>query len=89
MVLFSKRMNLEGFFAPKLFDTELILNNQLKYLEVTLDSKLNWKFHIDNRIKKASIAYWQCRAVLLNIQILPEFENSYKNCIGIILCFLH
>jgi hypothetical protein len=25
MVLFTKRRNLEGFFAPKLFDTELIL----------------------------------------------------------------
>jgi hypothetical protein len=57
MVLFTKRRNLEGFFAPKLFDTELILNNQVKYLGVILDSKLNWKFHIDNRIRKASIAY--------------------------------
>jgi hypothetical protein len=32
MVLFTKRTYLEGFFAPKLFDTELILNNQVKYL---------------------------------------------------------
>jgi hypothetical protein len=40
----------------KLFDMELILNNQVKYVEVILDSKLNWKFHIDNRIRKASIA---------------------------------
>jgi hypothetical protein len=48
-------------FAPKLFDTELILNNQVKYLGVILDSKLNWKFHVDYRIRKASIAYWQCR----------------------------
>jgi hypothetical protein len=60
MVLFTKRRNLEGFFAPRLFDTELILNNQVKYLGVILDSNLNWKFHIDNRIRKVSIAYWQC-----------------------------
>jgi hypothetical protein len=64
MVLFTKRRNVEGFFAPRLFDTELILNNQVKYLGVTLDSKLNWKFHMDNRTRKASIAYWQCRKVI-------------------------
>jgi hypothetical protein len=63
MVLFTKR-NLEGFFALKLFDTEQILNNQVKYLGVILDSKLSWKFHIDNRTQKASIAYWQCRRAI-------------------------
>jgi hypothetical protein len=57
MVLFTKRRNLEGFFAPKLFDTELILNNQVKYLGVILDSKLNCKFRIYNRIRKANIVY--------------------------------
>jgi hypothetical protein len=51
MVLFTKRKNLEGFFAPRLFDTELVLNNQVKYL----GGKLNWKFHIDNRIRRASV----------------------------------
>jgi hypothetical protein len=64
MVFFTKRRNLEGFFAPKLCDTELILNNQVKYLGVILENKLNWKFHIDNRIRKASIAYWQCRRAI-------------------------
>jgi hypothetical protein len=65
MVLFKKRRNLEGFFAPRLFDIELITNyNQVKYLLVILDSKLNWKFYIDNKIWKASIAYWQCRRAI-------------------------
>jgi hypothetical protein len=41
-------------------DTELILNNQVKHLGVILNSKLNWKFHIENRIRKASVAYLQC-----------------------------
>jgi hypothetical protein len=42
MVLFTKRRNLEGFFAHKtLFDLELILNYQPKYQGVILDSKLN------------------------------------------------
>jgi hypothetical protein len=64
MVLFTKRRNLEIFFAPRLFDTELTLNNQVKYLGVILDSKLNWKFHIDNRIRKTSIVYWQDRRAI-------------------------
>jgi hypothetical protein len=59
MVLFTKRRNLEGFFAPKLFDTELILNNQVKYLGVILDNIID-SIHIDNRIRKASKAYWKC-----------------------------
>jgi hypothetical protein len=52
---------MQKFFAPKFFDTELILSNQVKYQGVILDNKLNWKFHIDKRIRKASIAYWQRR----------------------------
>jgi hypothetical protein len=54
----------KDFLVPKLFDTELILNNQMKYLGVILDSKLNWKFHIDNKIQKASIPYWLCRRAI-------------------------
>jgi hypothetical protein len=60
MVLFTKKRNLESFFVPRLFDIELILNNQVKYLGIILDSKLNWKIHINNRVRKVSIAYWQC-----------------------------
>jgi hypothetical protein len=60
----QKKRNLEGFFVPKLFETEMILNNQIKYLGVIQDSKINWKFHIDNRIRKTSIAYSQCRRVI-------------------------
>jgi hypothetical protein len=55
MILFTKRKNLEGFIAPKLFNTGLKLNNQ----GVILDSKWNWKSYIDNRIQKTSRAYWQ------------------------------
>jgi hypothetical protein len=56
MVLFTKKRKLEGFLAPKLFDTELILNNHVKYLGFILDSKLNWKFYIENRIRRVGIA---------------------------------
>jgi hypothetical protein len=41
---FHKKEEFGGCFAPELFDTELILNNQVKYLGVIRDSKLNWKY---------------------------------------------
>jgi hypothetical protein len=36
----------EGFFGPKVFDTEQILGK----ISESHSSKLNWKFHIDTRI---------------------------------------
>jgi hypothetical protein len=54
---FHKKEEFEGFFVLEFFDPALILNNRVKYLRVILDSKLNWKFHIDNRIWNVSKAY--------------------------------
>jgi hypothetical protein len=59
LILFTKRRNLEGFVAQISFNTELKLNMRVKYLAVTIDTI--WKIHIDSKIQKASIAYWQCR----------------------------
>jgi hypothetical protein len=50
-----------GFKKPILFGTELQWKNQVKYLGVILDEKLNWNSHIDHRMQKATIAFWQCR----------------------------
>jgi hypothetical protein len=43
---------------------ELQLKNQVKYLGVILDEKLNWNNHIDHRMQKATIAFWQCRKAI-------------------------
>jgi hypothetical protein len=51
-----------GFFNPKLFGTELKMTDQVKYLGVILDMKLDWKAHLENRIRIACIAYWHCRS---------------------------
>jgi hypothetical protein len=60
MVLFTINRKIGGFYNPRLFGTELRMTN----LELILDIKLDWKTHLENRMRKACIAYWQCcRAV--------------------------
>jgi hypothetical protein len=61
MVLFTNNKKTEGFYNPRLFSTELRMTDQVKYLGIILDKKLDWKAHLENRIRKACIAYWQCR----------------------------
>jgi hypothetical protein len=37
------------------------MTDQVKYLGVILDKKLGWTAHLENGMRKACIAYWQCR----------------------------
>jgi hypothetical protein len=61
MVLFTNNSKIGGFCNPRLFGTELRMTVQVKYLGVFLEKKLDWKRHLENRMRKACIAYWQCR----------------------------
>jgi hypothetical protein len=61
MVLFMNNRKIGGFYSPRLFDTELRITDQVKYLRMILDTKLDWKAHLENRMRKACIAYWQYR----------------------------
>jgi ribonuclease HI len=63
-ILFTNKRNLNGYKTPIIFGKELELQNQVKYLGVILDSKLNWNCHIDHRLRKATIALWQCRRAI-------------------------
>jgi hypothetical protein len=47
-----------------LFGQEIELKKEFKYLGVILDSKQNWTSHIENRVKKASIALWLYRKAI-------------------------
>jgi hypothetical protein len=60
MVLSDNR-KIGGFYNPRRCGTELRMTDQVKYLGVILNENLDWKAHLKNRMRKAWIAYWQCR----------------------------
>jgi hypothetical protein len=60
-------------YNPRLFDTELRMTDQVNNLGVILDKKFDWKEHLENRMRKACIAYWRCRrAVGKTWGLLPK-----------------
>jgi hypothetical protein len=55
----------DQFNLPKtIVDRANNLMDQVKYLEVILDKKLEWKAHLENRMRKACIACRQCRCAV-------------------------
>lgn len=64
LIMFTNKRNLGQLRLPKLFNTELSLTSEVKYLGVILDSKLIWNKHLDNKLEKASIIFWQCRRLM-------------------------
>jgi hypothetical protein len=48
MVLFTNNRKIGGFYNPRLLGTELKMTDQVKYLGVILDKKLDWKAHLEN-----------------------------------------
>jgi hypothetical protein len=71
MVLFTNNRKIGGFYNPRLFGTELRMTDQVKYLGVILDKKFDWKAHLEHRMHKACIAYWQCCRTLQKTWRLP------------------
>jgi hypothetical protein len=57
MVLFTNNRKIGGFYNPRLYGTELRKTDQVKYLGVILNKKLDCKAHLENRMRKACIAY--------------------------------
>lgn len=64
LIIFTKRRNLSGYFAPKLFNKELKAGTKVKYLGVIYTPTLNWGEHIANRINKCIRIFWCCRRAI-------------------------
>ena len=61
MILFTRKRKFETLKIPVIKGTPIKLVNEVNYLGIILDSKLNWKANLDSRIKKATVSLWQCR----------------------------
>jgi hypothetical protein len=61
MMLFTRKTKVPDFRLPKLFGTQLKLTDKIKYLGVIFDPKLSFKQHLEDRVKKATMIFWQCR----------------------------
>ena len=62
MVLFTRRYKIGQMKRITCYQQELTCVKQVKYLGVILDSKLNWKAHVDAKCQKAITAFYKlCR----------------------------
>jgi ribonuclease HI len=64
MMLFTRRIKMDGWRAPTFYGKQLTLNQNVKFLGVELDPKLTWTAHVRGRVKKATSTLWQCRATV-------------------------
>jgi hypothetical protein len=57
MVPFTNRRKIEGLGPLKLHGKDLKMLDEVKYLEVILDSRLNWNQHLQKIIRKTQITF--------------------------------
>ena len=82
IVLFTKKRIVQGVRPLRFYGSEVHVSDEVKYLGVILDSKLNWSAHIELRIKKACMAFGQCRrAIGKNWGLKPEHIHWIYNTI--------
>ncbi|CAL4095421.1 unnamed protein product [Meganyctiphanes norvegica] len=63
-ILFTWKKKWDIKTSLKLGDNEIKMCQQVKYLGVILDSKMSWRPHCQDRVRKATIALMQCRRAI-------------------------
>ena len=63
VVPFTRKRNV-NITPPLLNGTRLSLSDEVKYLGIILDKKLNWNAHLDYAVSKATTAIWACNNLL-------------------------
>lgn len=61
LVLFTRKRKMEGLTLPAIKGVTLQLSSEVKYLGVTLDNKLSWKTHVEQKVSRTLKVFWQCK----------------------------
>lgn len=61
LVLFTNKRKLLNMKRPRLNGIQLEFAKEVKFLGFILDHKLSWNKHIEEKIRKVTKIYWQCR----------------------------
>lgn len=64
LIIFTNKRNFEGFRNPILFGQVIQRKYEVKYLGIILDSKLNWRKHIEYKVNKCLRIFWSCRTAI-------------------------
>lgn len=64
MILFTRKYKVENLRAPSLYNVELKLSSEVKYLGVIIDRKLNWGSHVERQCAKAKRILWALRGAM-------------------------
>jgi len=64
LIIFTNKRSFEGYKNPTLCGQEIARKNEVKYLGLILDAKLNWKSHIEKKINKCLRIFWSCRSAI-------------------------
>ena len=64
LILFTRKRKIGNWTEPHLNGTQLARKEEVKYLGVTLDTKLNFTSHITNKCEKATRILFQVRNII-------------------------
>lgn len=64
LVLFKSGYKTPSFKLPSMNGLPLELSDKAKFLGVTLDSRLTWKPNLEERVRKAQIAFFVCHRAI-------------------------